>query len=356
MRRLFWIGSVLTCCASTMAQEALPSVDASVQPVIKRGLVYLEDRGVNWKQEFGCASCHHAPMMVWSMNEAKIRGYSVNETVLDEMTTWLMDETDPAGLLPAKPDDIRAVAAGYPLAAVTMPEGLPPVSANPGAHYVRYLLDKQMEEGPWPPLVGRLPVMASQRESTLLAAAALAAVPMEPESPDAMLRANSLERVKSWLAGQGPLESSQERNYGLLLLLQTAASVEEIRSLTETIVAEQRPDGGWAQTLDRASDAFATGQTLYVLARTNLAFTGVLGRGVQFLTSTQAEDGSWPMTSRPMEPDSGMGTNSEPITYAGSAWAVLGLLRTSPAIEPASSEVGSLLSPRTGVPNTALVP
>jgi hypothetical protein len=43
---------------------------------------------------------------------------------------------------------------------------------------------------------------------------------------------------------------------------------------------------------------------------------------------TQRDDGSWPMTSRPVKPG-GDGSNSLiPITGAGSAWAVLGLARS----------------------------
>ena len=55
-----------------------------------------------------------------------------------------------------------------------------------------------------------------------------------------------------------------------------------------------------------------------------------------FLLKTQKPDGSWPMTSRP--PNSGKGKggagNLEPITVAGSAWAVLGLLQCTPAAAP----------------------
>jgi len=73
------------------------------------------------------------------------------------------------------------------------------------------------------------------------------------------------------------------------------------------------------------SDAYATGQTLYVLARAGVnPEAACLERGVAFLTRTQLPDGAWPMTSRVNA------KNLTPIKGAGTAWAVLGLLRVSP--------------------------
>ena len=73
------------------------------------------------------------------------------------------------------------------------------------------------------------------------------------------------------------------------------------------------------------SDAYATGQTLYVLARAGLnPEAACLRRGVAFLTRTQLSDGGWPMASRVKA------KNLVPIKGAGTAWAVLALIRASP--------------------------
>lgn len=78
-----------------------------------------------------------------------------------------------------------------------------------------------------------------------------------------------------------------------------------------------------------ASDAWATGQALYALAHTGLKpAEPVIARGQAFLIKTQREDGSWPMTSRPTKPGSEGSKSLIPITGAGSAWAVLGLVRS----------------------------
>ena len=55
----------------------------------------------------------------------------------------------------------------------------------------------------------------------------------------------------------------------------------------------------------------------------------MLFRSVAFLVATQKEDGSWPMTSR-AHPGEKPFTNPVPITYFGSAWATMGLVRSVP--------------------------
>ena len=77
------------------------------------------------------------------------------------------------------------------------------------------------------------------------------------------------------------------------------------------------------------SDAWATGQTLYALAHAGAQRDEpVITRAREFLLKSQRDDGSWPMTSRPAKP-SGEGSKSLiPITGAGSAWAVLGLVKS----------------------------
>jgi hypothetical protein len=52
-------------------------------------------------------------------------------------------------------------------------------------------------------------------------------------------------------------------------------------------------------------------------------------RGVRFLVDTQKKDGSWPMTGR-AHPGATPANNLVPITYFGSAWATLGLMRSVP--------------------------
>src|SRR5215469_16012653 len=51
---------------------------------------FLEKEGVAWMKKQQCASCHHIPVMVWALNEARNRGYRVNEKLLGEVTSWAL--------------------------------------------------------------------------------------------------------------------------------------------------------------------------------------------------------------------------------------------------------------------------
>ena len=91
----------------------------------------------------------------------------------------------------------------------------------------------------------------------------------------------------------------------MLLGARSGESREALRSTIDELLALQRADGGWSQTVpDLKSDAFATGQTLYVLSQ--VGFTArrpEIKRGIDFLVATQKADGSWPMISRCSTPD-----------------------------------------------------
>ena len=98
----------------------------------------------------------------------------------------------------------------------------------------------------------------------------------------------------------------------------------------DQLLSRQNKDGGWGQLPDAASDAYATGQALYVLSLAGVKpDRAAIRRGVAFLVATQKEDGSWPMKSR-SHPGAEPMKNPVPITYFGSAWATLGLMRSVP--------------------------
>ena len=101
----------------------------------------------------------------------------------------------------------------------------------------------------------------------------------------------------------------------------------EREPLVRRVEEWQNADGGWSQTKDMASDAWATGQALYAIAQAGIKSHGpVIARAQVFLIQTQRPDGSWPMTSRPTKPGGEGSRSLIPITGAGSAWAVLGLV------------------------------
>ena len=98
------------------------------------------------------------------------------------------------------------------------------------------------------------------------------------------------------------------------------------------LIADQRPDGGWAQLPTLESDAYATGQALVALhdaggvPTTDPAYQ----RGVAFLLRTQHADGTWHVASRALaiQPlfDIGFPHGGDSwISAAGTNWATTAL-------------------------------
>src|SRR5581483_10521630 len=98
---------------------------------------------------------------------------------------------------------------------------------------------------------------------------------------------------EAWLARSEPTGTTQAAVVRLLAKALAGKPAEETRPEIDRVLGLQRPDGGWAQLPDRSSDAYATGQALYVLS-----LAGVkpdrpeIKKGVAFLVATQREDGS----------------------------------------------------------------
>jgi hypothetical protein len=77
--------------------------------------------------------------------------------------------------------------------------------------------------------------------------------------------------------------------------------------------------------------SLASGQALYALAEAGVQAPDEAVRKAQsFLAKTQRKDGAWAMASRAILIGGRRVKNLEPITHAGSAWAVMGLVRSLP--------------------------
>jgi hypothetical protein len=132
-----------------------------------------------------------------------------------------------------------------------------------------------------------------------------------------------------WLAETKTDDDPQSIALRLVVWKRLGRPAKEWMPLAQRIKERQNEDGGWSQAKDMASDAWATGQALYALANAGVkSKEPAISRAHAFLIKTQRDDGSWPMTSRPTKPGGKGSTSLIPITGAGSAWAVLGLVRS----------------------------
>jgi hypothetical protein len=152
-----------------------------------------------------------------------------------------------------------------------------------------------------------------------------------PDAPKAQRAA--LAKAIAWLDAAKPSKLHQDKALKVLLGIRAGTPPKALQATIDELLALQRADGGWSQTVpEPRSDAFATGQTLYVLSLAGFtAERREIQRGIDFLVATQKPDGSWPMISR-STPNGEPGSSKllTPITCTASSWATLGLVRLVP--------------------------
>lgn len=280
--------------------------------------------------------------MLWTFNEAKSAGYPVDERALQEAREWAFGDMKTNSLtVEAPPRDVVNLGWVYTLLSMETAPGFTAGASARDTHFpvpgpmsgtngdqiaaarrvlLEQIIAKQTTNGSWgKPLDERVPLGGPVEDIAILCRLALL---QSGETSPAVT--TCIAKAASWLAANGDKTSRQARNFRLLMNLREGKSAEELRPVIETISAEQNADGGWSQTPELASDAYATGQTLYVLARAGVKpDAAAMRRGVDFLRQAQREDGSWPMRSRVNA------KNLNPITATGTAWAVLGLARAA---------------------------
>lgn len=144
---------------------------------------------------------------------------------------------------------------------------------------------------------------------------------------------NRIARAKAWLI-EAPPVTTEDANMRLLGLKWTNAEAA-VKDAMRQVISLQRADGGWAQTPNLPSDAYATGQSLFALNAAGLpAGDAAYQRGVAWLLKTQLADGSWHVVSRAptFQPyfQSGFPHDHDQwISAMATGWAVMGL---TPAI------------------------
>src|SRR5262249_28390472 len=88
------VAVVVALLAGPASAQEVRSTPSNVGAAIDRGLDFLAKDATAWKKQHKCASCHHAALMIWSMQEAKQRGHAVDEPVLAELTKWVAESGD----------------------------------------------------------------------------------------------------------------------------------------------------------------------------------------------------------------------------------------------------------------------
>jgi ankyrin repeat protein len=194
---------------------------------------------------------------------------------------------------------------------------------------VRYVMALQTAAGGWRMPESRRPPMNSGNFQT----AALAIYAMKNYAPEAEKPncEKAIARALAWLSKAIPV-THQDHAFRLLGLGWGGGPASLIREEAKSLAALQRADGGWSQLPAMASDAYATGEALFALGSAGRMSVSdpSFRKGIDYLLSTRATDGSWHVKTRSIwfQPyfESGFPYGRDQfISTAGTAWATLAL-------------------------------
>jgi ankyrin repeat protein len=317
--------------AAEAAKTSAEPVPADIRAAVAKSITLLENTAPKFFPKTGCVSCHNVSIPLMALTEARRRGYSVNQS-----STQLLVKQTVASFRPERERVLsgvcglvgRAPTGTYGLVSLHG-EGYPADALTDAI--ARCIAINQEPNGRWfsgldtrPPLSAEssIPDTAmSARVMTLYAPPALA---HDAETKAARARAY-LQAAKSW--------SGDDYAFRLLGLFWTGASADQIQAAARDITAQQRADGGWAQSPYMSSDAYGTGLSLWALASAVPASVdgAAYRRGVDYLMRTQEKDGSWHVRSRAFgfQPyfESGFPHGHDQwISMAATAWSAMALM------------------------------
>jgi ankyrin repeat protein len=303
---------------------------------ITRALPLLQQSAGEFAAKRSCVSCHHNILPILALHLARARGFDIDGSVLGAV-----EERTFADL--HKPNAFDNAVQAATINDPTPNDSFLLMAANAAgirpdlttAVYARRIAGWQ-RDGHWITSDFRPPHSSSEFTAT---ASAIRAMRLYMPEELRVLADQSIARARHWMLENHPV-STEDAAFRLMGLVWAGAPPKEIQISQRDLLSMQLPDGGWSQLRHYGSDAYSTGEALYALSEAGMPSTETVWKnGMLFLISNQAADGTWHVQSRMESP----ATVSPPyfqtgfpyghdefLSYAGSSWALMALLRSLP--------------------------
>ena len=282
-------GAAKIVTANVPQSKELPELRTAVQ----RSVSLLERATSRFYGTTACFACHEQPAAAFAVGAARAKGIAIDEKAASDRWTQLTSGLNATQLEGAAP--LGGADNNLYLAEALVRSGYAPdrktdiLAANLAAY--------QGGDGGWHlPGYARSPLQENDLSRTAMAIRALKTYGTPGRADEMKQR---IERAKQWLLRANPT-TTEDFAMRLSGVAGAGASASDLRKLAEPLLAKPRPDGGFAQRDGLASDAYATGMTLWALANAGVVQPSgeVYRKGVRFLLTTQAADGSWHVSSR----------------------------------------------------------
>lgn len=310
----------------------------TIQQAVAASLPLLQRTDASFPAKTGCFSCHNDSITAMAVGIGRKQGFRVNEQISAQqvqvnaaMLTGLRDLLHQgvfSPMLKAGPAILSYVLLGMDA------EGYKPDLSTDAV--AMYLLSQQALDGSWPDgPETRPPICSPGVGQTVLA---MRGLQLYTPNVNRAAYAKSIQMAANWIAVQKPLT-----NYDIawkLLGVEWGGKTDAIASTRGELLAAQRPDGGWGDLPSMESGAFTTGLALMALNKAGMpASDRAYQRGVEYLLSTQLEDGSWHVRTRAagFQPyfDNGFPHGVDQfISSAATGWATIALELAEPARGP----------------------
>ena len=313
-----WFLTLLSVFLTLLAvplTENLPKtgqISQQVRKAIERGLPFMEEEVVKWNKRQNCVSCHNVLPILWSLNAARERGFSVDQEKVEDWTkkSWQMQRRIP--------DESLAYLI----------LGRDRTSDDDSAYegFAEQLIKRQKADGSWKP--GGQRILQKRREKRSVMEPSLwsvLALTTVGGSDDRVTKSRA--RALEWFAEAKPVTTTEGAALQLLLESRDRRSNGTDYQATQLLIW-QNTDGGWGWMKDKQSDVIATGQSLYALGLSGAEnYQSNVRKAWEYLLENQRADGAW-LASADVRGWSHDFT--EQSVYWGTAWAILGLTQTLP--------------------------
>ncbi len=333
----------LAAAAASAREAARPPVEAprptherDMRSTIRRSISLIEASSAEYRRQRQCFSCHHQALPVLTLIEARNSGFAIDEGNLAGQLDHTAAHLDRGreGYAEGRGQGGQVDTAGWALWAL---EAGGRSADETTAATTGYLLSYQNDLGRWRSSgTGRPPTQGSEFTATYVALRGLETFGTT-DRRDAVT--SRRQRALDWLLSAEPRDT-EDRVFRLRSLSYIGAIEGTVETAADALIGSQRADGGWSQTAEMESDAYATGSALVALHETGslAADDPAYLRGVNFLLTTALDDGSWHVATRakPIQIyfESGFPHGRDQfVSTAATCWATMALLPACP--EPA---------------------
>ena len=276
------------------ASDGLQAGD-EICAAVQRAIVPIERAMLGYRENRRCFSCHHHAHAIIGLTEMAGRGLKVDRELLQVQFFRTVGRTEGVEHRYLNDSNIGGGVdtTGHALMAMRIGGHLPDETTEA---MVKWILKRDPGRGYWTGTNNRAPTQTSDVTRTWLCLDALEYFGTS-ELVDQIneRKANS----RQWLL-KVVTKSTEDAVSQIRALSVVGDADAAVKEFATELIKQQRDDGGWAQTSEMESDAYATGSALITLHQ----FAGLATsdefyqRGVEFLKSSQLDDGTWHVKTR----------------------------------------------------------